>query len=177
MPNLDGSYTTNEVRDLINVSALAARLEAIELRSKDNWADLKEHIHAEDVVISKLYDKINDLNSKMGNSSDHLNKCKSELESKVKEVYVTKEQLELAMQKNTEILSKLLSDKFEGFAKRMEELNKIYKEDLVEVKEKIKEQGKIIEDNRTNINKYIYIGTGVISTVSVIWVVIEKFIK
>ena len=177
MPNIDGSYTTNEVRDLISVSALAARLESIEIRSKDNWSELKEHIHLEDLVISKIYDKINELNEKMGSSSDQMHSCKSELEDKVKGIYVTKEQLEIAMQKNTEILSKLLSDKFESFAKRMEEINKIYKDDLVEVKEKIKEQGKVIEENRTDINKYLYIGTGVISTVSVIWVVIEKFIK
>jgi len=177
MPNVDGSYTTNEVRDLINVSALATRLESIEQRSKDNWSELKEHIHSEDLIISKLYDKINELNEKMGSSSDQLHTCKSELEDKVKVTYVTKEQLEIAMQKNSEILGKLMSEKFEGFARRMEESNKIYREELQEIKEHLKEQGKIIEDNKHNINKYLYIGTGVVSTISVIWVVIESFIK
>ena len=174
MPNLDGSYTTSEVRDLINVSTLAARLESIELRSKDNWSDLKEHIHSEDVVITKIYDKINELNNKMNTNSDQLYSCREEVENKVKGIYVTKEQLEIAMQKNTEILSKLLSDKFESFAKRMEELNKFYKEDIQELKDTLRDQDKAIEENRSNINKYFYIGSGIVIAVSIAWTLFEK---
>ena len=156
-PNTDGSYTRDEMRDIVNAHALAIRLEAIERRNEDNWRRFDSHTAHEEEKIAGLEGKIDNLDSKLSDSQLVVTRCKSEIEDRIKAQYITKEQLELSLSRTADSISRDIREQLQSFGNRMDD--KIAKAEA---------QNAATADQ---LKKAMYIGTGILLAImAVAWV-------
>ncbi len=156
-PTADGTYTRDEMRDIVNAQTLSLRLEAIERRNEDNWQRFDRHTHDEEGRIESIYEKIDALDAKFGDSRQVVAQCKIELEDKIRAQYITKEQLELSLARTAESISRDIREQLRSFGNRMDE--KIAK---------VEAQNQATADQ---LKKAMYIGTGILLAImAVAWV-------
>ncbi len=101
-PNPDGSYTKDEMRDIVNVNVLTLRLEAIERQHTDGWRAFRDHITSEGDDIKAIRDDVAEIKERQAGAAIVVNQCKAEIEERIRSQYVTKEQLDLSLARMSE---------------------------------------------------------------------------
>lgn len=166
------SISADAVNDLIRWQSHAIKLENLERENKTNWDRMQ-------VAISETRSDINEIKRTLGNGQQYLNDCKVELEEKVKREYVTQPQLELALLRQSEALSKMMGERFDAFANRMEGGTKNIKEEISTLKKEVNEEietlKKEVRQKHDLMTRILGIGSGIAIAASVIYAGIELF--
>ena len=162
--------TAETIRDLVSVQVLTLRLEELERRNAESLQSNRDRVTKIDLLIEDLYTKYHALNEKVGDGSQSLTQCRTELEDKVRRDFVTREQLDLAMIKQGEMLSKILSDRFDTFATRMERTSGGLKADIDLIRERV-------DTNRFDVSRIMYTSAGVGIAATVIYTIASSIIE
>ena len=156
-PNPDGSYTKDEMRDIVNAHVLTLRLEAIERRHEEGWRSFAEHITSEGDDIKAIRDDIAEIKERQAGAAVVVSQCKAEIEERIRSQYVTKEQLDLSLARMGEALSHSIGDRLDKFGGRMDA--------------KLERAESEIRQNSEQMKRFIAIGTGVLLTImAVAWI-------
>ena len=162
--------SSETIRDLVSVQVLTLRLEELERRNAESLQSNRDRVTKIDLLIEDLYTKINALTERIGDGNQSLAQCRNDLEDKVRRDFVTREQLDLAMIKQGEMLSKILADRFDTFATRMERTSGGLKADIDLIRERV-------DNNRFDVSRIIYTSAGVGIAATVIYAIASSIIE